>query len=153
MTQSLHDEIAAILKDGQDMTIATVRPDGWPQATTVSYAADGTDILFGCGPESQKARNLAHDDRVSITVNLPYKDWSQIRGVSLSGRARRITDPDELWRAGELFLAKFPEVAQYTGSADQPCLFRVVPETVSVLNYAKGFGHTDLVKLSAVASA
>ncbi|MCH1932621.1 pyridoxamine 5'-phosphate oxidase family protein, partial [Shewanella sp. A25] len=89
--------------------------------------------LFGCGSESQKARNLAHDDRVSITVNLPYKDWSQIRGVSLSGRARRISDAVELWRAGVLFLVKFPDVAHYSVSADHPCLFRVGPETVSVL--------------------
>jgi hypothetical protein len=28
---------------------------------------------------------------------------------------------------------------------EQVALFRIVPEVVSVLDYTKGFGHTDLV--------
>ncbi len=43
------------------MTIATLRPDGWPQATTVAYANEGLTIYFVCGPDSQKATNLARD--------------------------------------------------------------------------------------------
>ncbi|MGA8902964.1 MAG: pyridoxamine 5'-phosphate oxidase family protein [Bradyrhizobium sp.] len=46
------------------MTIATLRPDGWPQATTVGYVSEGLDLYFLCGPNSQKAHNLAVDDRV-----------------------------------------------------------------------------------------
>lgn len=49
------------------MTVATLRPDGWPQATTVGYANEGLTLYFLCGPDSQKATNLARDDRVSLT--------------------------------------------------------------------------------------
>jgi hypothetical protein len=35
------------------MTIATTRPDGWPQATTVGYANEGLTLYFLCGPDSQ----------------------------------------------------------------------------------------------------
>ena len=148
MSDALKREITAILREGNDLTLATVRPDGAPQATTVSYASDGLDLFFGCGETSQKAQNLAHDPRVSLTVDLPYADWSQIRALSLSGLASRVTDPDELARAGELFFEKFPEAAQYvSGDGAGVAMFRVRPQIVSVLDYRKGFGHTDLVRL------
>lgn len=148
MSSELKHTLLSILKEGKDLTVATVRPDGAPQATTVSYASDGLSIYFGCGSQSQKAQNLARDGRVSMTVNLPYVDWSQIRGLSVFGRARRLTDPDDLVRAGELFFEKFPEIAQYvSGDEDAPCMFQVTPEFVSILDYSKGFGHTDLVRV------
>jgi hypothetical protein len=80
MDPGLREEITSILKNADEMTIATVRPDGYPQATTVSYVNDGLKIYFGCAAESQKAKNLARDSRVSLTVNLPYRSWKEIRG-------------------------------------------------------------------------
>jgi hypothetical protein len=37
MDPALREEILSVLKGATDMTIATIRPDGYPQATTVSY--------------------------------------------------------------------------------------------------------------------
>ncbi|MDH3741789.1 MAG: pyridoxamine 5'-phosphate oxidase family protein, partial [Hyphomicrobiales bacterium] len=56
MDNKLLDLISTILTTGKDMTIATIRDDGFPQATTVSYVSDGKIIYFGCDPNSQKAR-------------------------------------------------------------------------------------------------
>jgi nitroimidazol reductase NimA-like FMN-containing flavoprotein (pyridoxamine 5'-phosphate oxidase superfamily) len=151
MTSPLEPEIRSIIEQGQDLTLATLRQDGWPQATTVSYASDGRRIFFGCGARSQKARNLGEDDRISATIDLPYADWGQIRGLSIGGRARRLTDPAEMAVAGKAFLAKFPETAAHmTGSVDDLALFEIVPEVISVLDYRKGFGHTELVPASAL---
>lgn len=148
MSDRLKKEIAEILREGHDLTLATVRPDGAPQATTVSYASDGLEVFFGCSDTSQKAQNLALEPRVSLTVNLPYADWSQIRGLSLFGRAQRITDADELARVGEIFFAKFPEIAQYVpGETEGMAMFQITPEIISILDYGKGFGHTDEVRL------
>ena len=55
LTDALREQITSIIDDAQDMTIATVREDGYPQATTVSYANDGLIIYFGASAESQKA--------------------------------------------------------------------------------------------------
>lgn len=147
MDAQLKKEALRILEEGHDMTLATVREDGGPQATTVSYASDGMAIYFGCGAQSQKARNLAHESRVSLTVDLPYANWGEIRGLSISGKARRLTRPDEVAHAGELFMKKFsPEIAQYmTADTGDVALFEIRPDFVSVLDYRKGFGHTDLV--------
>jgi len=91
MDPELSREIISILDDANDMTIATVREDGYPQATTVSYVNDGLKIYFGCAAESQKAKNLARNSKVSLTVNLPYASWAEIRGLSLGGRAELVT--------------------------------------------------------------
>jgi nitroimidazol reductase NimA-like FMN-containing flavoprotein (pyridoxamine 5'-phosphate oxidase superfamily) len=151
MDNALHDDIRAILAAGQDLTLATLREDGWPQATTVSYASDGLDVYFGCGVGSQKARNLARDDRVSLTVDLPYACWDEIRGLSLAGHAQRLSDPNDLAHVGQLFVAKFgPQVGEaLTAEPGQVALFRIRPDVVSVLDYRKGFGHTDLVRIPA----
>jgi nitroimidazol reductase NimA-like FMN-containing flavoprotein (pyridoxamine 5'-phosphate oxidase superfamily) len=148
MDPRLKQEIISILNDTNDMTIATVREDGYPQATTVSYVNDGLKIYFGCAASSQKAKNLARNNKVSLTVNLPYASWNDIRGLSLGGRAEPVADPQEAEQAGQLMFEKFPQIARYApAELEDIVLFRVTPEVISVLDYRKGFGHTDLVKV------
>lgn len=144
MEQALRHDIIQVLDAGQDLTLATLREDGWPQATTVSFVNDGLAIYFGCSSSSQKARNLARDPRVSLTVTLPYGDWGQIRGVSVGGLAQRIVAPAQIMAIGALFLDKFPQIAQAFQGADEGelALFCVTPQVISLLDYRKGFGHT-----------
>jgi general stress protein 26 len=144
----LRQEILSIFADANDMTIATIREDGYPQATTVSYVNDDLRIYFGCAAESQKTANIARSDKVSLTVNLPYSSWEEIRGVSIGGRAAPVTDPKEIDRVGQLMLRKFPQIAQYASTGMQGIiLLRITPEIISVLDYRKGFGHTGLVRV------
>lgn len=156
MDHHLRREIVDILDTGRDLTLATLRPDGAPQATTVSYANEGLTVYFGCGARSQKAENLARDDRVSLTVDLPYASWNDIRGLSLFGRARRLTALTDIDAAGRLFLARFSELNAFAAAPGEMALFAVTPLVVSVLDYRKGFGHTELVtaaELEAVSNA
>ena len=69
MNAEIKDKIQALLDRHRIMTVATLRPDGWPQATTVGYANDGLSLYFLCGLDSQKAANLARDDRLSLTID------------------------------------------------------------------------------------
>ena len=148
MDPGVREEILSILKGAGEMTIATVRPDGYPQATTVNYVSDCLVIYFGCAAESQKARNIACDDKVSLTVTLPSFNWEEIRGLSIGGRAAPVTDPQEINRVSELMLRKFPQILRYALAGKKGVfLVRITPEVISVLDYRKGFGHTDLVKL------
>ena len=148
MDSAIEREIVAILDDANDMTIATVREDGYPQATTVSYVNDGLTIYFGCAAESQKAQNIARCHKVSLTINLPYVSWKEIRGLSIGGTAAPVTDPEELGQVTELMFQKFPQIAPYAPTEVEGIeLFRVTPEIISILDYRKGFGHTDLVNI------
>ncbi len=147
MDASMQRKILAILDDHRNMTLATVRPDGWPQATTVGYANDGLTIYFLCGSESQKAANLARDDRVSITIDDDTPEVMEITGLSMAAHAERVEDKAEAGKAVKLLMSRYPEQ-----KADLPepgedglAIFRVTPTVISVLDYTKGFGHTDLV--------
>jgi general stress protein 26 len=86
MDPALPLRILSILEVGQNMTVATIRPDGYPQATTVSFVNDGLVIYFGCAETSQKARNIARNNKISLTINAAYSDWSDICGLSMGGR-------------------------------------------------------------------
>jgi nitroimidazol reductase NimA-like FMN-containing flavoprotein (pyridoxamine 5'-phosphate oxidase superfamily) len=72
MDDAIRAKILEILGQHRLMTIATNRTDGWPQATTVGYANDDLTIYFLCGPKSQKAHNIARDNRVSLTIDHGY---------------------------------------------------------------------------------
>lgn len=154
MQHVLQDKIRDILASCRDMTVATVRPDGAPQATVVSFAHDGLLIYFGCGATSQKAANIAREARVSAAMTKPYTNWNEITGLSLAARAEEVTDPDELALVLRLINARFPEASEIDVPPDVAMkVFRLRPTVISVLDYTKGFGHTDLVSVEADAIA
>ena len=148
MDDLLRQKILALLGQHRTMRIATLRPDGWPQVTTVGYANDGLTIYFLCGLESQKASNLACDDRVSLAIDDNSAQVMDITGLSMAARATVVTDPAEADKAIELLMSRYPD--QKGGDLPMPKpsevrIFRLTPSVVSVLDYSKGFGHTELV--------
>lgn len=149
LTKDQRDKIVSIIDAADDLTIATIRPDGYPQATMVSYVNDGMAIYFGTWSQSQKAQNIARDDRVSVAITDPYKNWNDIKGVSIGGRARKLSDPAELARVGAIMMKKFPQIAEFATTMQETdmAMFRIDAEVISVLDYSKSFGHTDLVSV------
>lgn len=146
MDQTIKAKIITLLDQHRLMTVATNRPDGWPQATTVGYVNDGMTIYFLCGPESQKAQNIARDDRLSLTVDHDVSDPMAITGLSMAAHARPVTDPAELAKAMKLLGERYPEYAKFPmPKPEEIRVFRVEPKVISVLDYSKGFAHTDLV--------
>ena len=130
------------------MTLATVRPDGYPQATTVAYVNDGLTIYIGIGDDSQKLRNIRLCDKVSLTIDRDEPDWRRIQGLSMAATAAQVTDPVEIAHIGDLMVAKFPQL-QHLPKADLEglALLRITPRVISVLDYTKGFGHTEQVEV------
>ncbi len=149
MDQALKEQIISIVDDIDDMTIATIREDGFPQATTVSYMNDGLAIYFGTSSDSQKAMNIAKCDKVSLTINRPYEDWGEIVGLSMGGKASRVTDPEEFESVVQLMFQKFPQIPNYapTDSSVELAIFRIDPIVISFLDYRQGFGHTELLSV------
>ena len=149
MDEAMRQKILALLDRHRNMTIATLRPDGWPQATTVGYANDGLTLYFLCGPDSQKAANLARDDRVSLTIDDDTPEVMEITGLSMAAHARPVADSTEAEKALHMLMLKYPQQGSppplpMPTPADV-AVFRVTPTVISVLDYTKGFGHTDLV--------
>lgn len=148
MDNAIRLKILALLDDHRIMTLATLRPDGWPQATTVGYVNDGLALYFLCGKDSQKAANLARDNRVSLTIDHDTPELMAIAGLSMAAHAQPVTDRAEAEKVLKLMPAKYPEQGPLPFPMPTPgdvAIFRLTPKVISVLDYSKGFGHTDLV--------
>jgi nitroimidazol reductase NimA-like FMN-containing flavoprotein (pyridoxamine 5'-phosphate oxidase superfamily) len=95
------------LDGGRVFWITTVRADGRPHVTPLfAVWLDGA-MYFATGPGEQKARNLAANPKVSLTLG------SSVRGdgldVVVEGEARRVTDEDLLRRLAQAWLEKHGE--------------------------------------------
>ena len=141
--------ILDIIDSRNDLSLATLRPDGFPQANTLSYANDGLVLYVGTGRDSGKVRNIQHCGNVSLTIDVPYADWNEIRGLSMGAVAQVLPDDSaESARAADVLTRKYPAVVGLPAPAAASIAFvMIVPKVISVLDYRKGFGHTELVEV------
>jgi len=115
MDERVKKTILSLLDEHRIMTVATLRPDGWPQATTVGYVNEGLTLYFLCGLESQKAANLAKDDRVSLTIDHDTSDLMGITGLSMAARAHAVTDREEAEKVLRMLPLKYPKDTKLPG--------------------------------------
>jgi len=85
---ALTKEQVRILNARHFATVATVMPDGSPEATVVWIETDGEYIYFNTAFPRLKARNLERDPRVAITVFDPKHPYDEV--LAIRGRAELI---------------------------------------------------------------
>ena len=99
MTSAMHDggvsvtlnNAARRLLDGRNFaTVATVGPDGQPHSSVVWADRDGDTVVFSLTADKQKARNLARDPRVSVSV---FDLRNPYHSVEIRGTAELTEDP------------------------------------------------------------
>lgn len=135
-----------ILNQHHLMAIATLRPDGWPQATMVSYANEGLLLYFVVSRASQKYANIERDSRVSMFVGRDFKEPSQIKALSIAANASEVRDPMQRERAIELVLQRNPALAKLPRpDLQHSAVMRAYCSIVTILDYSQGFGHADLL--------
>src|SRR6476469_599626 len=133
MNDAIRKKIVNLLDQHRIMTLATLRPDGWPQATTVGYVNEGLTLYFLCGLDSQKAANLARDDRVSLTIDHDSPDLMAITGLSMAARAEAVTDRAEAEKVLRLLPLKYPEQVALPvpmPTPDDVRMFRLTPAVI-----------------------
>ncbi len=112
------------------------------------YVNEGITLYFLCGRDSQKAANLAQDDRASLTIDHDTPQVMEITGLSMAAHAQPVLNREEASKVLRMFPLKYPEQVNLPVPMPTPGdvrIFRVTPTIISVLDYSKGFGHTDLV--------
>jgi nitroimidazol reductase NimA-like FMN-containing flavoprotein (pyridoxamine 5'-phosphate oxidase superfamily) len=152
MDTALRTKILELLDEHRILTLATLRADGWPQATTVGYVSRGLTLWFMTGKDTQKAKNLARDNRVSLTIDHDTSDPMAIRGLSMAARAYAVNDDAKVRQIMlEELPKKYPEYASMMKDVDISgvAVFELRPEIASILDYSKGFAHTDEVVVNA----
>lgn len=135
-----------ILNQYRLMTLATLRADSWPQATMVNYANEGLLLYFVISRQSQKYANINRDSRVSIVVGRDFDDPSQIKALSIAANASEVRDPQQRERAIKLVKERHPALAKLgTPDLEHSAVMRAYCSIVTILDYSKGFGHSDLL--------
>lgn len=141
--------VLRLLGENRIMTIATSRPDGWPQATVVGYVNEGLALYGFIARDGQKFANIARDPRVSVAIAHDYPHPLLIQGLSMAALVSFVDEPGEFRRVMALMLERYPEYAGFPlPDLEAVPLMRVVPQVISVLDYSKGFGHADLVTVT-----
>lgn len=75
------------------MTVATLRPNGWPQVTTVGYVNEDMTVYFLDAASTVKRQKiLAHNDQISLTIDHDAADLIAITGLSMAAHARVADD-------------------------------------------------------------
>jgi len=125
----------------------------------VFYANVGTDLYFLSEPKTRHCQNLLADARVAGTINEDYRDWQQIKGIQLEGRAVEVTGKLELARALAAYLGKYPFVKQFlspgqflqgvqiAGKSFDIRLWRLRPDRLYYLDNARGFSNRQELPL------
>lgn len=86
----LTDDARALLDGPNFATVATLNPDGAPHTSVVWYVRDGDTILFSTRTDRRKARNLARDPRISLTV---FDVADPYHAIDIRGTAELVDDP------------------------------------------------------------
>ena len=154
--------ILSLLEQHRVLALATLRRDGWPQTTLVGYVNDGFLLYCFVSRNSQKLENIRMDPRVSATLGSDAPRPSEIKGLSLGGKCFEATDAGEIDLASELRLRRYPEYAQVPPPVIQGdlrrvspkpdmksvALLRIEPQIISVLDYSRQFGQSELIAFS-----
>lgn len=86
---TLTPEQVRLLNAPHFATVATVMPDGSPEATVVWIESDSQHVYFNTAMHRLKARNLQRNPHVAVTVFDPDDPY---RGVAVRGRAELILE-------------------------------------------------------------
>jgi hypothetical protein len=126
--------IGAILDENRALCVATVRPDGWPQATFVGYARDGLTLYFMVAADSQKRSNIRAEPRVSIAVG--QTSPNHIRGLSMAAHALEVTDPPEVRRLNLIIAERYPGRTLFAPRETSSALIRATPVVISLIDHS-----------------
>jgi hypothetical protein len=83
-----------------------------------------------------------------LTIDHDVNDPMAITGLSMAALAQLVTDQAEVAKAMNLLGTRYPEyVSLPMPKPEEIAVYRLLPKVISVLDYSKGFGHSELVEI------
>lgn len=156
--EALKKTILAYMENHNTLSLATEK-DGVPHAATVFYVNIGLEIYFLSSPSSRHGEHLAHNPRVSATIDEDYSDWLSIKGIQIEGGVTGAGGIMENGRIARVFVKKFPDVKDFLFSPQKlgeliaskvsgVNFYKLTPERIFFIDNEKGFGKRDELILS-----
>lgn len=93
------EELADFLAANVKVQVATVGPLGEPHLSTLFYVVVDGNLAFWTYGRSQKIVNLRRDPRITCLVE-DGADYAELRGATITGKARLVEDYDEVLALG-----------------------------------------------------
>lgn len=101
--------VARLFERERVCRLATANPAGMPHLVPVCQVVSDGKIWFASGTDGRKAKNLAANPRVAVTVDLYSEDWEHIKGVMVQGQARLHARGPRFRRIRALLYRKYPQ--------------------------------------------
>lgn len=151
--EDLAARIESFLDAHHVMTLATVG-DAGAHAASLMYARAGFTLQWTSDPQSRHSQHLERDARVTATVAPDYADFRVIRGLQIAGRARRL-DGSAAEEARAALVARYAFLAELASGPpklraafEKAAFYAVVPERITLIDNARGFGHKETLTLA-----
>jgi uncharacterized protein YhbP (UPF0306 family) len=152
MADALREKTLAYLRGHNVMTLATNGPEGlW--AAAVFYVNDGLTLYFLSAPTTRHSRNIAARPDVAATIQEDYKDWPEIKGIQLEGRAYQVEGAERAAAIARYGL-KFPVIgnlaqapAEIVRAMSKIAWYKVIVERLYLIDNSLGMGHRDEVPI------
>jgi general stress protein 26 len=150
--KELEAKILELLDEHKVMTVATLRGDGWPQATLVGYVHDGFTLYFAAAMISQKVANISRDKRVSVALG--HEEPTRLRGLSMAAHAEVVSNFAEIEAVNALLRERYHGQARFSPRETGSVIVRALPMAISVIDLGKGPGREpELVSVADLGSA
>jgi PPOX class probable F420-dependent enzyme len=140
-------EVHDFLRGRHHLQVATIGRDGRPHLVAMWYGfVDGALTLWTYG-RSQKVVNLRRDPRVTCLAE-SGRDYDELKGVEVLGRATIDDDPAAVLAAGRSVLDRYRGPFS---DADRPLLERMSAKRVAVRIHVERVVSWDHAKMAPLA--
>jgi uncharacterized protein YhbP (UPF0306 family) len=141
VSDSLIKSLTSFLGEIRTLSLATVDEEGRPHAANLYFAPDDDlNLYFTSSPKCAHCRHIMREPHVAATAYAPVKMWQQIKGVQLHGLCEP-TDPGEFAIVWEIYLRKFPYIAEVQELVRSQTFYRLKPSWFRWIDNTVRFGH------------
>jgi PPOX class probable F420-dependent enzyme len=124
----MKDAVRQLVTGKNFATVATIGPDGGPQASVVWIDLDGEELVFSSLVKRQKVKNIERDPRVAVTI---FDHENPYHSAEIRGTAELVDDPNKEWsvRLSQKYLGEDPPEGE--PESDLRYAVRITPEKVN----------------------
>ncbi len=148
----MRDRILDFLAEHHVMTLATAGPG--PHAAAVMYAHREFALYWVSDPETRHSQEIVATGEIAATINRDYADFTEIRGLQLSGPAAMLEDGAAAEGLVELS-HKFPFFEQFAGAQGKLAgalakarVWRFDPARIVFVDNSRGFGFKETLEIA-----
>lgn len=113
MIRMSDDEVRDFIAGQKTLQLATINKDGTPHLVAMWFGLQGGKLVIETFEKSQKALNLRRDPRLTCLLE-SGTEYNQLKGVQIKGRAKLVSEPDEVVKLMKLVLARNHEMDEKT---------------------------------------